>query len=86
MLYVPKGTVAVYQNTAGWNWFAGISEFGDGNGDGSVTIADAMATVNYILGVPPAGFNTDAVDINGDGKVTVSDAAGVVNIIVNSGK
>jgi sorbitol-specific phosphotransferase system component IIA len=86
MLYVPKGTVAVYQNTAGWNWFAGISEFGDGNGDGTVTMADAMATVNYILGVPPAGFNTDAVDINGDGKVTVSDAAGVVNIIVNSGK
>ena len=55
---------------------------GDANGDGVVTISDAVAIVNYILGKEmPAGFNEAAADMNGDGKVTITDAVRVVNMI-----
>ncbi len=84
-LLVPKGKVAIYQNTAGWNWFTGISELGDANGDGSVTITDAVGVVNKILGNASTDFNDLEADVNQDGKITITDAVGVVNIILNSG-
>ena len=56
---------------------------GDANGDGSVTITDAVAIVNKILGNESVGFNQTVVDVNGDGEITISDAVGVVNIILN---
>ena len=58
---------------------------GDANGDGSVTINDAVGIVNNISGNPSVGFNEAAADVNGDSKITITDAVGVVNIIVNSG-
>ena len=57
---------------------------GDANGDGKVTITDAVGIVNYILGNPSAFFNTEAADVNHDGKITITDAVAVVNIILNS--
>ena len=56
---------------------------GDANGDGQVTITDAVAVVNYILGNPSAGFVFQAADVNGDGNITITDAVGIVNIILN---
>ena len=64
---------------------------GDANGDGKVTITDAVAIVNYILGNPSGNFNVEAANVNNDydddGKpnITITDAVGVVNIILNSG-
>ena len=56
---------------------------GDANGDGSVTITDAVAIVNYILGNPSAVFVKKAADVSGDGNISITDAVGVVNIILN---
>ena len=62
---------------------------GDANGDGSVTITDAVGVVNYILGDPSDNFNKKNANVNGDvgedGKpnITITDAVGVVNIILN---
>jgi hypothetical protein len=61
--------------------FSGIK--GDANNDGSVTFADAVAVVNYILGNPSVNFNIAKADVNGDAKVTITDAVGIVNIILN---
>ncbi len=58
---------------------------GDANGDGKVTITDAVTVVNYILGNPSNGFVFDAADVNGDKKITITDAVGVVNIILGAG-
>ncbi len=58
---------------------------GDANGDGKVTITDAVAIVNDILGNASDNFNEAAADVNGDGKITITDAVGVVNIILNQG-
>ncbi len=56
---------------------------GDANGDGAVTITDAVAIVNYILGNPSAVFVKKAADVSGDGNISITDAVGVVNIILN---
>lgn len=56
---------------------------GDANGDGNVTITDAVAIVNNILGNPSENFKEAAADVDGDGQITIADAVGVMNIILN---
>lgn len=63
---------------------------GDANNDGRVTITDAVAIVNFILGNASENFNKAAANVNGDFKngepnITITDAVGVVNIILNNG-
>ncbi len=60
------------------------SQIGDVNGDGKVTIQDAMSIVNYIMGNPSTAFDISAADVNADGNITITDAVSVVNIILNS--
>jgi len=59
---------------------------GDANGDGKVSITDAVYVVNYILGQFAIDFNVVAADVNGDGKVSITDAVMIVNIILGQGK
>ena len=56
---------------------------GDVNGDGKVTVTDAVGIVNYILHRAPSVFISKAADVNGDGNITISDAVSVVNIVLN---
>jgi hypothetical protein len=62
---------------------ANLPPNGDGNGDGTVTIADVTAIVNHILGKPQSGsFNEVMADTNGDGAVTIADVTATVNLIL----
>ncbi len=56
---------------------------GDANGDGEVSIADAVAVVNYILGNHSDFFVFNAANVDGDSEITISDAFAIVNIILN---
>ena len=58
---------------------------GDANGDGFVTIADAVAVVNYILtnGNPTGDFDIGAADVDGVDGITIADAISIVNMILN---
>ncbi len=56
---------------------------GDANGDGKVSIFDAVQIVNYILGNNPSPFIFSAADLDGNGKITIFDAVSTVNIILN---
>ena len=56
---------------------------GDANGDGKVTITDAVAVVNYILNTTPGTFNVAAADVDGNGEITIADAVRIVNLILN---
>lgn len=58
---------------------------GDANGDGSVTIADAVAVVNYILtnGNPTGDFVIEYADVDGVDGITVADAITIVNMLLN---
>ena len=61
---------------------ADLIELGDASGDGKVDIDDAMGIVDYLMGNPPAGFNTAAADMNGDGVIDIADAVIIVNLLV----
>lgn len=54
---------------------------GDVNGDGKVSVADAVAVINMFLN----GEYLAKGDLNGDGKITVADAVAVINLFLNSG-
>ena len=57
---------------------------GDVNGDGSITMSDANAVVNYFLATTkPSDFNKAAGDVNGDGSITMSDANMIVNMFLS---
>ena len=57
---------------------------GDVNGDGEVTISDAVAIVNYRLGRKQARFVRAAADVNGDSEITITDAVRIVNMILSA--
>lgn len=53
---------------------------GDVNGDGRVTVADAVAVMDYYLHWTAASDSDADYDVNGDGRVTVADAVETMNI------
>ncbi|MCR5068591.1 MAG: Ig-like domain-containing protein [Prevotella sp.] len=56
---------------------------GDVNNDGSVTMADANAVVNYFLATEkPEDFDVEPADVNGDGSITMADANAIVNMFL----
>ena len=60
---------------------------GDVNGDGSMTMADANAVVNYFLADDKSGitnFNVDAANVNGDDGITMADANAIVNMYLGA--
>lgn len=58
---------------------------GDANGDGTVSILDVVAVVNYILGRPSGGaFVFEAADINGDNAIDEMDVKGIGNIVLSA--
>ena len=58
---------------------------GDANGDGKISVTDAVSIVNYILGNASASFHPEAADVNEDGKISITDAVAVINRILNQG-
>ena len=84
VVYVPKGSLAAYQNHHIWREFTHIVEMPDGlkgdvNGDGEVTVADVNAVINIILG---GNGNTVAADVNGDHEISIADVNIIINIIL----
>ena len=55
---------------------------GDANGDGTISILDVVAVVNYILGRPSDAFVFKAADINGDNTIDETDVNGIGNIVL----
>lgn len=83
-LFVPEGKKSAYQSHPYWRQFFVAEAFdGDADGSGQLTIDDALAIVDYILGQPSDGFVEANADVNGDGKITIADAVSLVNIILN---
>ena len=77
-------TIAQFNEDGYLDYYYGVNDIirGDANGDGVVDINDALAVVNYILGIIPENFNRDAADYNTDGNITIADAAAIVDFII----
>ena len=59
-------------------------KLGDVNGDGSVTIADVAAMVDYLLGGDSTGFNVAAADIDGNQHVGMNDLASLIDMVLGA--
>lgn len=57
--------------------------FGDVNGSGSLTIADATVLIDYLLNDDSTGINLTAADVNRDGTVSISDVTTLIDILLN---
>ena len=55
---------------------------GDVNGDGSVTIVDVTALINYLLGGSDSDINLTGADCNTDGSVTITDVTALINYLL----
>lgn len=56
--------------------------YGDADGDGTVTIADATMIQNYLAGFAmPDNFVSDACDVDADGDVTIADVTCIQNYL-----
>ena len=58
---------------------------GDVTGDGRVSVGDAIAIINYVLGRTPVSFIATSADVNNDGEITLADAVATVDIILAGG-
>ena len=86
ILYVPKGTKGIYQNTPQWCDFLNIIDTqavpGDVNGDNVVTATDITELYNYLLNGSTTYLSSS--DITGDGEVTSADVTAVYNILLGN--
>lgn len=62
-----------------------INDFtlGDTNGDGNVSITDAVMVVSHVLGNDPEGFVSNAADMNDSGDITITDAVAIIKIVLD---
>jgi endoglucanase len=56
---------------------------GDANGDGNISITDALIVAQYYVGLDPANFIAGNADVNCDGNITITDALLIAQYYVN---
>ncbi len=58
---------------------------GDVNNDGSVTIGDVTALIDYLLGGASGEFNEANADVNGDEGITIGDVTALIDYLLSGG-
>jgi hypothetical protein len=83
-LFVPKGTLSDYQNTAPWSDFLNIVEVdpADINLDGHINAADITTLYNYLLDGDLQFMG--AYDVNGDGFINAADITTIYDILLGN--
>ncbi|MBR4828553.1 MAG: leucine-rich repeat domain-containing protein [Muribaculaceae bacterium] len=56
---------------------------GDVNDDGSVTIADVTALIDYLLSGDATGINLANADVDGSGTVTIADVTSLIDMLLS---
>lgn len=64
---------------------AGEYVCGDSDGNGNVSITDAVHIINYIFGGGPAPIPLEAADADCNGNVAITDAVYIINFIFGGG-
>ncbi|MFA6099115.1 MAG: hypothetical protein WCV50_06295 [Patescibacteria group bacterium] len=81
-VWVETRTQSGYRSFANPIWIYPAQVCGDADGDGSVNIADAVYTVNYIFNHGPQPYYGDN---NNDGMIDISDVVYLVSYIFSHG-
>ena len=72
MEQLPEGWTLIQKNMTG-----------DLDGDGEVSISDAVGIINFIIHSATEGLNEQAADMNGDGVISIADAVMAVNTVLH---
>ena len=57
---------------------------GDVNNDGSVSIADVTALIDYLLSGDESAINLAAANVDGDETIAISDVTALIDILLSS--
>ena len=72
----------VVENRIPLNNIIYYANYGDVNGDGSITIRDVTVLIDYLLG-SEVNINMTLADMNGDGEITISDVTMLIDLILS---
>ena len=82
IIRVPAGSGVTYRCSSGWLRYSNIYEIGDVNHSEKITVSDAVADANYIIGIEPAGtFDEICGDMNLDGRVSLLDVSQIIDAV-----
>ena len=56
---------------------------GESDGDGTVTVSDALLAMRYAMGTV-TNINVNAADVDGDGNVTITDAVTILRMAMTA--
>ena len=56
---------------------------GDVNGDGSITITDVSALIDYLLTHDDSNINAQNADVDASGNIAISDVSTLIDILLN---
>lgn len=84
-LIVPDGAEGLYQSTDWWNQFSQVKLIlrGDVNGDGTVSIADVTALIDYLLSGDESNALLINADVNKDGTVSIADVTALIDYLLS---
>lgn len=77
---LPDGTPVTARTR---NGRIGVYEWGDSNGDGTVTVADLVTAIAHMQGKTPENFIEEVTDINEDGTIDPDDCTDIETIVLN---
>lgn len=79
---VPTGTGDAYRNAEAWSSYDKLYEFGDANIDKKLTVTDAVAVANDIIGKSNSAWDFLCADITFDEDITISDATSIISAVM----
>lgn len=80
---VPTGSIPLYQQAVGWNYFRTFYGLGDVDGNGELNVSDVIDLINELLN-NEQGIDNPSADFNGDGEVNITDIVDLINFILNN--
>ena len=91
IVYVPRDAINTYLSTDVWNWFGDmqfrpIDELvnGDVDGNGSVSIGDVTALIDYLLNNHSSGMVMYNAGCDKDKKITIGDISHLIDMLLNN--
>lgn len=77
-----EGNTSDYLDPVAFDIVTNSFPMGDVDHSGTVTIADVVSLVNYIIGITPSPFYLENADMNADRVTNISDVMSIVGVVI----